>query len=165
VRSKWRPATFPVLEEALVEMNPLLLEKSLTVTTCVKAANTKLVCDKQRMVQVVINILANSSKYSPNGSNIEISLRDTELEDGEDALCCSITDNGTGIPEDELVSVFDKFIQSSKTKTGAGGSGLGLAICREIVAAHGGIIWAENRKPNGVSMCFMITRMADQQAR
>ncbi len=55
-----------------------------------------------------------------------------------EALCCSVSDNGTGIPESELEAVFGKFVQSSKTKTGAGGTGLGLAICREIVEAHGG---------------------------
>ncbi len=153
-----------ILEEALLAMKPLMQEKSLTTTIHTKAANTKLECDKQRMVQVIVNLLANSVKYSPNGSHIDITLSETGLEDGEDALCCSVADCGTGIPEDELVLVFDKFVQSSKSKTGAGGIGLGLAICREIVEAHGGRIWAENRKPSGVRISFMVTRYADQHA-
>ena len=55
--------------------------------------------------------------------------------------------------------------ESSETKTGAGGTGLELAICREIVEAHGGKIWAENRNPKGVMISFMIARNADQHAR
>jgi signal transduction histidine kinase len=154
-----------ILEEALLEMKPLLQEKSLTATPHIKATNTKLECDKQCMVRVMVNLLANSVKYSPNGSNIDITLCETGLPDSEDALCCSVADCGKGIPEDELVSVFDKFVQSSRSKTGAGGIGLGLAICREIVEAHGGRIWAENRKPSGVEISFMVARHADQDAR
>ena len=67
-----------------------------------------------------------------------------------------MADEGPGIPEGELQSIFDKFVQSSKTKTGAGGTGLGLAICREIVEVHGGSIWAENIKPQGAAFLFDI---------
>jgi signal transduction histidine kinase len=152
-----------VLEEALLEMDPLMKEKSLTVSTEVSVASTKLIFDKQRMIQVMINLLANSAKFSPKGGRIEVSVRDGKLPNGEDALCCSISDCGTGIPESELEMVFDKFMQSSKTKTGAGGTGLGLAICREIVEAHGGRIWAENRQPNGARFNFEIAKTACQQ--
>ncbi len=163
---KMVPVNFSaVLEQALLEMNPLLLEKSLTVTTDIATTNTTLVCDKQRMGQVIINLLANSAKYSSKDDSITVSVRDAKLPNGREALCCSVADNGTSIPKNELQSVFDKFIQSSETKTGAGGTGLGLAICREIVEAHGGKIWAENRDPKGVMISFIIARNADQHAR
>ena len=61
----------------------------------------------------------------------------------------TVSDQGVGIPPKELEAVFDKFVQSSKTKTGAGGTGLGLAICWEITELHGGRIWAENREGGG----------------
>jgi signal transduction histidine kinase len=153
-----------VLEQALLEMAPLLNEKSLTVSTKISTANTKLIFDKQRMIQVMINLLANSAKFSPKGASIDVSVLDGKLPNGEAALCCSIADNGTGIPESELEMVFDKFMQSSKTKTGAGGTGLGLAICREIVEAHGGRIWAENRQPKGARFNFTIAKNSCQQA-
>ena len=60
-----------------------------------------------------------------------------------------VRDHGDGIPPDELEAVFDKFIQSSKTKSGAGGTGLGLSICREIVDWHQGRIWAQNHPEAG----------------
>ena len=61
----------------------------------------------------------------------------------------AIADQGVGIAEEELDTIFDKFIQSRRTKTGAGGTGLGLSICREIMAAHQGRVWAENRPAGG----------------
>jgi signal transduction histidine kinase len=68
----------------------------------------------------------------------------------------SVRDQGTGIPENELENVFDKFVQSSKNNTSAGGTGLGLSICREIIAAHKGRIWAENNPDIGANVSFEI---------
>lgn len=65
-------------------------------------------------------------------------------------------DEGVGIPEDELESVFDKFIQSSKTKTNAGGTGLGLAISKEIIELHNGKIWAESKPGEGARFSFIL---------
>ncbi|RTK99221.1 MAG: hybrid sensor histidine kinase/response regulator, partial [Neisseriaceae bacterium] len=71
-------------------------------------------------------------------------------------LQLTVRDQGIGIPEDELESIFDKFIQSSKTQTGAGGAGLGLAICREIVRDHGGEIIARNNAEGGASLIVYL---------
>jgi signal transduction histidine kinase len=68
----------------------------------------------------------------------------------------SVADSGPGIPEAELEDVFGKFVQSSRTKTGAGGTGLGLAICRQIVMAHGGRISAANRSAGGAVFDVLI---------
>lgn len=74
----------------------------------------------------------------------------------QDYLCFRIQDEGVGIPVAELSDVFDKFIQSSKTKSNAGGTGLGLAICKEIIEAHQGSIWAENTLKGGAIFQFNI---------
>ncbi|HIP40658.1 MAG TPA: hypothetical protein EYG88_15045, partial [Desulfocapsa sulfexigens] len=71
-------------------------------------------------------------------------------------LKITVSDHGVGLPEDELRSIFNKFIQSSKTKTGAGGTGLGLAISKQIVEDHGGKIWAEKNPEGGALFCFTI---------
>jgi signal transduction histidine kinase len=158
---KKSPGNFgEVLDHTLIEIGPLIAEKSLKVITETTTKSTKAVFDKQRMIQVMVNLLSNAVKFSPPGGSIFISLSDVELPSGQDALRCSVADNGTSIPESELEAIFDKFIQSSRTKTGAGGTGLGLSICREIVEAHGGKISAANRQPKGVTLSFMIPRNA-----
>ena len=110
-------------------------------------------------MQVLRNIIGNAIKFSPDGSVIEV--RTSHAEEG---WTVSISDEGVGIPEDQLSSVFEKFFQSSLTKTGAGGTGLGLAITREIVQAHGGHIWAVNRQPRGAVFYFTIPYPEPEQS-
>jgi PAS domain S-box-containing protein len=120
-------------------------------------------CDEVRLVQVVSNLLSNAIKFSPEGRTVRIRFRLDHLTRSpaaigaaEDAVLVSVVDEGIGIPENELDSVFDKFVQSSKTRTGAGGTGLGLSICREIVQAHGGLIWVVNNPAGGATFQFSI---------
>lgn len=92
--------------------------------------------DAFRIGQVLRNLLGNAIKFSPAGAPVQIDLAcDTAAN-----LCLSVRDFGPGVPADERERIFNTFIQSSLTKTGAGGTGLGLAICREIVHAHRGRI-------------------------
>jgi signal transduction histidine kinase len=100
--------------------------------------------DPGRIQQVVRNLLANAVKFSPPAGTVYVRLRQV----GE-AMLLSVRDEGPGIPPDEVEKVFDKFFQSSKTKSDTGGTGLGLAICREIVSGHKGRIWAENNEGAG----------------
>jgi len=72
-----------------------------------------------------------------------------------DIFYLSVTDNGAGIPFEYQSKIFDKFVQV-KNDQAAGGSGLGLAICREIVKAHGGIIWVESIPDQGSTFTFTI---------
>ncbi len=65
-------------------------------------------------------------------------------------------DYGPGIPETELDTIFDKFVQSSYTKNGAGGTGLGLSICQEIIGAHEGEVWVENAPDGGAIFAFFL---------
>jgi PAS domain S-box-containing protein len=148
------------VEHTLSELAPLIKSKALCVTTEIATKNTQAIFDEQRMIQVMVNLISNAVRFSSSGDTIHVRLADGHLPDGGEALCCSVADNGTGIPEGELEEVFSKFVQSSKTKTGAGGTGLGLSICREIVEAHGGRIWAENRKPRGAVFSFALPRNA-----
>jgi signal transduction histidine kinase len=111
--------------------------------------------DPARLGQVIRNLLSNAVRFSqPDGEIRVVLVRD------DDDLLFHVRDEGTGIPEDELESIFEKFTQSSITKTGAGGTGLGLSICREIVRAHGGRIWAENVPDGGAVFSFRIPSFA-----
>jgi len=93
-----------------------------------------------RFQQVLRNVLANAIRFSPADATVDVHW--SRGADG--GVQVSVADRGPGIPAGELDAIFDAFVQSSRTKDGAGGTGLGLAICRRIMAAHGGRIWARN---------------------
>lgn len=121
-------------------------------------------CDPVRIGQVVRNLLSNALKFTPAGRAVHVRVVMSEwvAKDDEDrgparvAASIIVRDEGNGIPEGELEAVFDKFVQSSATRSGAGGTGLGLAICREIVDQHGGRIWAANGRDGGAVFQVML---------
>jgi two-component system sensor histidine kinase ChiS len=118
--------------------------------------------DADRISQVVRNLLSNSIKFTESGK-IEIKLKHSTYKDKDEneiqGIKFIIQDNGIGIPEGELEDIFDKFNQSSRTKTGAGGTGLGLAICKEIIEAHQGKIWASNNASHGAKFTFILPQV------
>ncbi len=154
-----------ITNTCIQEQSTEISAKGLRCKIIDNAINTSVVCDKQRIYQVIINILSNAIRFSPQAGHITITITMETTEPGGDGnttnsgLRLSIADEGIGLPEDELDTIFDKFVQSSKTKTGAGGTGLGLAICREIIALHQGKISAENRPQCGAVFSFEIPVM------
>ena len=150
-----------VVDNALIELDSLIQEKGLKIN---KVENTKSLdadFDKERVIQVVINLLSNAIKFTPNKSELSLIFDEVSSRSAGKAIksiSFAVQDSGDGLPEGELDDVFNKFIQSSQTKTGAGGTGLGLAICREIIEAHDGRIWAENSKDGGAIFKFVIPR-------
>jgi signal transduction histidine kinase len=101
--------------------------------------------DPQRFQQVIGNLIDNALRYTPEGSSINLSIhrKDNTVE-------LTISDEGTGIPEDELAHVFDRFWRGEKSRArSTGGAGLGLSIARQLVEAQGGRIRAQNRSPRG----------------
>ena len=142
------------------ELQPLIKQKKLEFKF-IKPKDAVLAnYDPTRLGQVLNNLLSNSIKFTPEGKTVtlEITRQMANPEGNGDVECAvvSIRDEGIGIPENELDKIFDKFFQSSKTKTGAGGTGLGLAICMEIIKGHRGKIWAENEANGGAKFTFMI---------
>ena len=157
-----------VVKNCLAENEARLLETELEVNVDVEPSVEQLkVCfDSARLAQVITNLLSNAIKFSPRHSVIGIQLftGDIELHDNKhcSALCFSISDHGVGVPEAERENIFDKFIQSSKTKTGAGGTGLGLAISKEIILGHQGKIWVETAASGGAKFVFVIPACDDE---
>lgn len=127
------------------------IQLHLTENEC---ANTK--GDSNQLAQVVRNLLSNALKFSPENGHIHIDLKPVANTQQTPMLEMRVTDQGPGIPPAEIDLIFDKFFQSSKTRTGAGGTGLGLAICREIIAAHGGSIHAHNTEPCGAAFVVQL---------
>lgn len=104
--------------------------------------------DKERMIQVFVNILENAARY--NTSNAAICrIRSSQIGNKVEV---SFEDNGIGVPENQLSKIFDSFYQvDMRSSRKVGGTGLGLAICRGILAAHGGKIWAEHNAIGGTT--------------
>ncbi len=101
--------------------------------------------DKERIEQVVINIISNAIKYTPDGGEITVSAGKTR-----DGIEIHVRDTGVGIPADDLPHIFERFYRVEKARTSeTGGTGLGLAIAKEIVEAHGGEIAIESEQGVG----------------
>ena len=150
------------VEHAVSELQPIYESKNIKIDIRRETQDLDIHLDRERMIQVVVNLLSNAVRFSPEHSTITIRFTDMEYN-GAPALATMIEDQGVGIPEAELETIFDKFIQSSKTATGAGGTGLGLAICTQILHAHHGHIWAENRPEGGARFTFVIPREQPQK--
>ncbi|MBU6454137.1 MAG: PAS domain S-box protein [Cyanobacteria bacterium REEB67] len=120
----------------------------------VKGQNADLVAiaDQDRLTRVLGNLIANAVKFSPQGGRITI-----EAKQEGDWIYTSVSDQGSGIPPDQLAHIFERFRQvEDSTHKGKGGSGLGLTICQAIVQLHGGKIWAENLPQGGSRFIFTV---------
>ena len=108
--------------------------------------------DTDKMTQVIDNILNNAIKYSPDGGKITVSMKTTD-----DQMILSISDQGLGIPKEDLPKIFDRFYRVDKARSRAqGGTGLGLAIAKEIVKQHKGFIWAKSEYGKGSTFTIVL---------
>ena len=145
-----KPTSVQVLIASLLEeLAPLLRKRAITVHRNVPDTPSVIRADSVRMMQVFRNLLSNAIKFSPKGGRVDLDVTRT----GE-RVSIAVRDQGPGVPPDELETIFDKFVQSSRTKNGEGGTGLGLAICSTMVTAHKGRIWVENNVGGGA--CFRV---------
>ncbi|WP_373975812.1 PAS domain S-box protein [Chitinibacter sp. SCUT-21] len=145
-----------IIRMAIAEMSSLLAGKQLHLEFNESSDDITTVFDKARITQVIVNLLSNAIKFSPSGSTIEVYIQAIDLlDDGSPAISIAIRDHGPGIPENELETIFDKFIQSSRVRMG-GGTGLGLAISRQIMMDHGGQINARNHPEGGAVFTILL---------
>ena len=108
--------------------------------------------DKDKIDQVMENLISNAVKFSPQGGKIAVSVEQAEGE-----VKISVADNGTGIPEKDLARIFERFYRVDNAFTrGTGGAGLGLAIAKYIVESHGGKIWLESEAGKGSTFSFTL---------
>ena len=108
--------------------------------------------DTDKMTQVIDNILNNAIKYSPDGGKITVNMKTTD-----DQMILSISDQGLGIPKEDLPKIFDRFYRVDKARSRAqGGTGLGLAIAKEIVKQHNGFIWAKSEYGKGSTFTIVL---------
>jgi len=109
-----------------------------------------ILADPPRLEQVVVNLLHNAIKFTPDGGHILVKAL---LKD--DTILFSVADTGVGISREDLPRIFERFFKTDRSRAG-GGTGLGLAIARHTVEAHGGKIWAESQEGKGSTFFFTI---------
>jgi PAS domain S-box-containing protein len=133
-----------VVIRALEIAGPMLEQRQAFVDVQVPRHGVGINADRERMAQVLSNLLTNAAKYSDHGSRIIVKGQ----RDGE-VVRVSVQDEGIGIAPEMLGSVFDAFVQQSQSlERAVGGLGLGLAIVRSLVTAHGGRVRAESEGVN-----------------
>jgi len=112
--------------------------------------NKTIYADRQRIEQVLVNLLSNATKYSPGASEVIVTA-----EQSDSSLLFKVQDFGIGIDRDEHTRVFDRFYRTKDMSVLISGFGLGLYICKDIIKRHKGKIWIESEK-NGTSFYFTL---------
>lgn len=140
-----------MLEIVAAEQQVVYTQKGVELVYLKPSFDTEIICHRGKIIQVITNLMGNALKFTPTGKKVIMSAKRDDL-----CMVISVSDEGVGVPENELEAIFGKFVQSTRTKTGAGGTGLGLAICKGIVLGHGGKIWAENNDGEGSTFAFTI---------
>jgi PAS domain S-box-containing protein len=139
-----------VVDQAREGLQPMAEQEDIRIV--VEPFAGTLWADSDRIIQTLTNLIGNSIKFSPANTTVTLSgiAGATEL-----TFC--VADEGRGVPNEKLASIFQRFNQVDASDSRAkGGSGLGLAICQSIVTAHGGRIWAEKNEPAGMRVLFTI---------
>ena len=143
-----------VVEDASMTLSQQLEEKRITLENRIDPDTPLVLIDRNRMVEVFINLIGNGIKFTPPGGKITIDSRG--LTEKRDYLKVMLIDSGVGIAPEDLPKIFDRFYQGQRTQTGIIlGTGLGLAITKEIIEGHQGDIHVESKLGNGA--CFVFT--------
>ena len=125
------------------------LELKLTGADC------RVYADKDKISQVLVNLLSNALKYTPEGGMVIINIQYNDVNTE-----ISVTDNGPGIPDEDLPYIFERFYRADKSRNKlTGGSGIGLTICKSIVLAHGGSINVQSNIGKGTKFTFTIPKI------
>ncbi|HEX9105226.1 MAG TPA: ATP-binding protein, partial [Polyangia bacterium] len=138
-----------IVEEALESTRAPAAGKSQSLHATIASSEPTVVCDHGRVLQVLVNLIDNAIKFSPEGSPINVTV-----DSDRQWIRFAVTDVGPGIAAEDAPHVFEAFWRARKT--GTPGTGLGLAIAKAIVEAHGGRIWLTTRAGSGSSFYFNL---------
>lgn len=141
-----------IVRHAVTVIDPALRAKNIALTLELPQHPVSVEIDAQRIEQVLLNLLTNAERYTPEGGQIRVvlSMRDSNA-------IVHVSDTGPGIKPEDLPYVFERFWRTDKSRSRAtGGSGLGLAIAKYFVEAHGGRIWAESVQGQGATFAFAL---------
>jgi signal transduction histidine kinase len=131
-------------------------ERGLQIVHQIPAGMAGLVlADKDRLNQVLNNLIGNAIKFSPDGGTIQVSLHEVEGK-----VQVVVSDEGIGMPADQVHRIFDRFYQvDGSSRRRFSGTGLGLAIAKRILEAHDGVIWVESELDKGSTFYFTLPQL------
>lgn len=156
LKLKFEPSRLmEIVEDVVMTFSQQAEEKGITLENRLDPDIPPVLIDRNRLVEVFINLIGNGIKFTPPGGRITIDSKG--LTEKRDYLKIVVTDTGVGILPEDLPKIFDRFYQGGRTQTGViTGTGLGLAITKEIIEGHGGFIHAESKFGNGASFVFAL---------
>ncbi|NTV29097.1 MAG: HAMP domain-containing protein [Candidatus Omnitrophica bacterium] len=142
----------PIVERCLGILESLAARKSLRITVEIPDSLPKLNADEARISQVILNLLDNAVKYTPDGGEVRVRALQQENK-----VCVEVEDTGVGIPEADLPRIFERFYRVDKARSRElGGTGLGLSIVKHIVHAHGGEVSVISTPGRGSQFSFTV---------
>lgn len=139
-----------LIQEVTTQLDPLAQRQQVTITTNLTAGIPTIRADNDRIRQTILNLVHNAIKFSYPGGKVTVSTT-TDRQ----SVIARISDNGTGISEEDLPHVFERFYKADRARP-KGGSGLGLAIAKHTIQAHGGHIWAQSEDGKGSVFSFSL---------
>jgi signal transduction histidine kinase len=138
-----------MIQETLASFEGVAQDKGLQLTAVVEPHLPWVFCDRDRVLQVLSNLVGNATKATPEGGHISLRIEARGHE-----LLFAISDDGPGIGAEDLEHLFERYWRSDEVEYN--GTGLGLAIARGIITAHGGRIWAESELGRGATFFFTV---------
>jgi signal transduction histidine kinase len=154
---KQRHALNGLVEEALESQQFSASTKSIRLVTELPIPEVQLLCDRERLLQVLANLVGNAVKFTPENGTITLRAQQDSRE-----IRVSVIDTGPGISREHLSHVFERYWQAEETA--ARGTGLGLDISKGIIEAHGGAIWVESEVGGGTAFSFTLPSAPPSQA-
>ncbi|HEY9899768.1 MAG TPA: ATP-binding protein [Pantanalinema sp.] len=143
-----------VIDEAVSTVQPQAAKRDIRLELAVPYAGLPLSVDRVRLRQILVNLLANAIKFTPNGGRVTLSALDRD-----DDARFQVSDTGIGIPAKDLPHIFDRFFRVTRGRSRLqGGSGLGLTIVKQAVDAHQGQISVESTEGHGTTISFTIPK-------
>jgi two-component system sensor histidine kinase GlrK len=146
-----KSAVAPLIQKAVMEIMPLVEAKEIKIETEVAPELPALKVDRERLLQVLRNLLGNAAKFTPKAGKVRVVARPVNS-----GIEISVWDTGPGIAAEKIDAIFEKFQQGTNGASSTNGTGLGLAIAKQIVTSHGGQIWAENQPERGSTFFFVL---------
>ena len=148
---------YNLVKQVYDELLPLAKSKNIDFTIDTDISDTEICADRRELRRVICNLCGNAINYTQEGGKVIITLK----IEGDD-LIFSVSDNGSGIPQEDIPNMFQRFSQGTSKKRSTG-TGLGLYLSRQIIESHGGKIWLESVLNKGSEFSFLLTDVVKQK--